>query len=351
MNDILTMPDDEFREKFHTLGQEEEAVAQEEVQQEQVEDQLASQVEEPEQAAEEQPVSETVAEPATDTAAAEPTTTEQEVDYKAFYESLIGREFKAGGKMIKAQTAEEAFQLMQMGAGFHQNSQKLAKHRKYIATLEENGLLDDSKLNELIDISKNKPEAIAALVRRAGIEPHQLDTSGDAPTYSPDQHVLPDEVVQFRTSVDEIREQGGADFLKHVADDWDVTSRAELLKDPPALSMLYGHKQDGIYDKVSSEVERRKVFDPSFAKKPFLHAYLAVGQEMNEKGLLAPKQEPAAPAPTPVAVKPAVTSQPVAPNPAALKAASVRSTPTPASAVPNFLTMSDEEFKKYHMIK
>ena len=278
---------------------------------------------------------------------------ETPVDYKAAYEQLIGAEFKAGGKMIKVQSVEEARQLMQMGVGFHQNMSKIAPHRRIIETLKDNGLLEESKINELIDISKKNPEAIAALVQSAGLEPHQLIPSGDAQPYTPGDHVLPEAQLLFRTSVDNIREQGGEEFLAHVAQDWDVTSRAEIYKDPTALDMIYSHKQMGIYDQISSEVERRKVFDPSVAKMPFIHAYLAVGNEMNQKGMFAPQQEPAAPAvpPAPVAVKPAVAShQPVTPNPAAAKAASVRATPAPATATPNYLTMSDEEFMKHHKV-
>lgn len=273
------------------------------------------------------------------------------IDYKAAYESLIGTTFKAGGKDVTVKTVEEAKQLMQMGVGFHGKMSKMAHAERIIETLRENDLLSEEKINELIDISKKNPEAIAALVQSAGLEPHQLLPSGDAPKYTPGDHVLPEAQLLFRHSVDNIREQGGTEFLTHVAQDWDVTSRAEVYKDPNALAMIYGHKQTGVYDKISSEVERRKVFDPSVASLPFIHAYLAVGNDMHEKGLLAPQQEITVPAavPVPVIVKPAVASQPVIPNPAAAKAASVRQTPTPATAVPNFLTMSDEEFKKNHM--
>lgn len=277
-----------------------------------------------------------------------------EPDYKAFYESIIGKPIKAAGKEIILKDASEAVQLVQMGVGFHSKMSKIAHAERIIETLRENDLLSDEKINELIDISKKNPEAIAALVQSAGLEPHQLIPSGDAQPYTPGNHVLPEAQLQFRTSVDNIREQGGEEFLAHVAQDWDVTSRAEIYKDPNALDMIYGHKQSGLYDQISSEVSRRKVFDPTVAKLPFIHAYLAVGNEMHERGLLVPQQATTDPAPVetppvPVAVKPAVASQPVNPNPAAAKAASVRSTSTPASATPNFLTMSDEEFKKHHM--
>lgn len=278
-----------------------------------------------------------------------------EPDYKAGYESIIGRTFKAAGKEVTVKTVEEAIQLMQMGIGFHKNSAKLAADRRLIETLRENGLFEESKINEMIDISKKNPDAIRALVQSAGLEPHQLIPSGDAQPYTPGDHVLPDAQLLFRTSVDSIREQGGEEFLTHVAQDWDVASRAEIYKDPSALDMIYAHKQSGIYDQISSEVERRKVFDASVAKMPFIHAYLAVGNEMNTKGLFAPQQSqpdptpPAAAVPVPVSVKPAVASPSVTPNPAAVRAAPVRSPATTAPTTPNYLTMSDDEFKKNHM--
>lgn len=348
MPDILTMNDEEFLKDFNNLSDEAPAAVVEVpvIETPVVETPV---VETP--VVETQPVVETpIVETPVEEAEVLVVETPTAIDYEAAYSQIIGKTFKAGGKEITVNTPEEAIQLMQMGVGFHHKMSKLSHAERIIETLRENDLLSESKINELIDISKKNPEAIAALVQSAGLEPHQLIPSGDAQPYTPGDHVLPEAQLQFRHSVDNIREQGGTEFLTHVAQDWDVTSRAEVYKDPRALDMIYGHKQSGVYDKISSEVERRKVFDPSVASLPFIHAYLAVGNEMHEKGMLAPQQTvtPVA-TPVPVVVKPAVASQPVAPNPAAARAASVRSTPTPATATPNFLTMSDEEFRKHHM--
>ena len=357
MPDILTMNDEEFLKDFNNLSaQEAPAAIVETPVEDPVEPVVETPVETPVEIVVETPAAETpvetevpgeTAQPSVEVPAVE-TVVPAEIDYKAAYEGLIGRTFKAGGREVTVNTPEEAIQLMQMGVGFHQGMSKIAPHRRIIETLKEHNLLSEEKINELIDISKKNPEAIVALVQSAGLEPHQLIPSGDAQPYTPGDYVLPEAQLQFRTSVDNIREQGGTEFLTHVAQDWDVTSRAEIYKDPAALDMIYGHKQSGIYDKISSEVERRKVFDPSVANLPFINAYLAVGNEMHEKGLLAPQQEVVTLAPVPVVVKPAVASQPVNPNPAAARAASVRSTPTPATATPNYLTMSDEEFLKHH---
>lgn len=359
-NNVLTMNDEQFLKDFDSLPVEAPAaVVETPVETPPVETPPADEtppVEETPPAGETPPTDKPdETPPAGETPPAAPVETppaETPIDYKAAYESIIGRAFKAGGKDITVKSVDEAVQLMQMGVGFHQKMSKMAHAERIVATLQENDLLSEEKINELVDISKKNPEAIIALVKSAGLEPHQLIPSGDAQPYTPGNHVLPEAQLLFRNSVDSIREQGGEEFLTHVAQDWDVTSRAEVYKDPRALTMIYGHKQNGLYEKISSEVERRKVFDSSVASLPFIHAYIAIGNEMHEKGMLAPQQETPAPVvtPAPVAVKPAVASQSVVtPNPAAAKAASVRSTPTPATATPNFLTMPDDEFKKNHM--
>lgn len=355
-SNVLTMDDADFLKDFNSTSEEVPAPVVEALPEPVVEEQApivetpAPEVETPVETPVAPEVPGEVAQPQAEVPSGEPAApTPTPIDYQAAYSQIIGKTFKAGGKEVTVQTPEEAIQLMQMGVGFHQGMSKIAPHRRIIETLKEHGLLDESKINELIDISKKNPEAIAALVQSAGLEPHQLISSGDAQPYVPGDHVLPEAQLQFRTSVDNIREQGGTEFLTHVAQDWDVTSRAEVYKDPKALDMIYGHKQSGIYDKISSEVERRKLFDPSVANMPFIHAYLAVGDELHQKGLLASQQEPTTPAPVvPVPVVPAVAPQPVIPNPAAARAAPVRSTPTPASATPNFLTMPDDEFLKNH---
>ena len=354
MPDILTMNDDDFLKDYNNLSIEAPAAVVE-VPEIPVVEEVVVEVPVVETGADIVPATEAVPDSAVvESAVVEVpvTPTPEVVDYKAAYESLIGSSFKANGKEVTVKSVEEAKQLMQMGIGFHGKMSKMAHAERIIETLRENDLLSEEKINELIDISKKNPEAIAALVQSAGLEPHQLIPSGDAPKYIPGDHVLPEAQLQFRHSVDNIRDNGGTEFLAHVAQDWDVTSRAEVFKDPRALDMVYDHKQSGLYDKISSEVERRKVFDPSVASLPFIQAYLAVGNDMHERGLLAPQQNETTPAavvvPVPVVVKPAVASQPVTPNPAAARAASVRSTPTPASATPNYLTMSDDEFLKHH---
>ena len=81
------------------------------------------------------------------------------VDYKAEYEKLLAP-FKANGTDMQAQSVEDAIQLMQMGAGFHKKIAALKPAMKQVKLLEKHGLLDEDKLNYLIDLANKKPEAI-----------------------------------------------------------------------------------------------------------------------------------------------------------------------------------------------
>ena len=85
----------------------------------------------------------------------EPSKEEQapEVDYKGFYEAMMSP-IKANGKDFQARTPEEAVRLMQMGANYTQKMQTIAPYRKKIQMLQNAGLLEDEKLNYLIDLSQ-----------------------------------------------------------------------------------------------------------------------------------------------------------------------------------------------------
>ena len=100
------------------------------------------------------------------------------VDYEAFYKKVMAP-FKANGKMITLRSPEEAIQLMQQGANFTKKMQAIAPHRKLLIMLENNGLLDESKINYLIDLDKKNPEAIKKLVKDAGIDPKDIDTQAE----------------------------------------------------------------------------------------------------------------------------------------------------------------------------
>jgi len=119
------------------------------------------------------------------------------VDYKALYEKIMAP-FKANGKMIKVDTPEEAITLMQHGANYTKKMHALKPNLKMMRALENNGLLEEEKINNLIDLANKNPDAILKLVQDAKLDPMEMDTSVET-TYRPKNHSVSDQEMDFHT--------------------------------------------------------------------------------------------------------------------------------------------------------
>ena len=283
--------------------------------------------------------------------AAEPTTPAAEtapVDYKAFHDQVMAP-FQANGKTIQLRSVDEAIQLMQQGANYTRKMQAIAPHRKVLMMLENNGLLDESKLSRLIDLEKKNPDAIRALVKEAGIDPLDIDVHGES-TYTPGNHAVPDEAVAFQTTLDEVSSTpDGQETVRQITASWDPESKAELWKDPSILGTIHQQRISGVYDRVVAEIERQRTIGAIPANVSLLNAYRVIGERMTQAGAfqdLVAAQQAARPAVQhPVATRVA-SAKPAVTNSGKVSAAAPTRTATPrrAEAFINPLAMSDDEF-------
>lgn len=273
-----------------------------------------------------------------------PTTVEKKTevqDYEGFYKKVMAP-FVANGKTIELRTPEEAIQLMQMGANYTRKMQSIAPHRKLLLMLENNGLLDESKLSFLIDIEKKNPEAIKKLVKDAGIDPMDIDTAVE-PTYLGGNHQVSDDEANFKSVLEDMKStQTGLETLKVINSNWDQASKEVLWKNPEVMAVIQQQRELGVYDKIAAEVERQRTLGTIPTQMPFVEAYRVVGTQL----LQAQPQTPAVTAPTSVGTTVA-KPKPAAANGDKVSAASpTRSTPRKAESFINPLAMSDEEFMK-----
>ena len=286
--------------------------------------------------------------------AAEPTTPAAEtapVDYKAFHDQVMAP-FQANGKTIQLRSVDEAIQLMQQGANYTRKMQAIAPHRKVLMMLENNGLLDESKLSRLIDLEKKNPDAIRALVKEAGIDPLDIDVHEES-TYTPGNHAVPDEAVAFQTTLDEVSSTpDGQETVRQITASWDPESKAELWKDPSILGTIHQQRISGVYDRVVAEIERQRTIGAIPANVSLLNAYRVIGERMTQAGafqdLVAAQQAAQHPAVQhPVATRVA-SAKPAVTNSGKVSAAAPTRTATPrrAEAFINPLAMSDDEFMK-----
>ena len=273
------------------------------------------------------------------------------VDYKAFHDQVMAP-FQANGKTIQLRSVDEAIQLMQQGANYTRKMQAIAPHRKVLMMLENNGLLDESKLSRLIDLEKKNPDAIRALVKEAGIDPLDIDVHEES-TYTPGNHAVPDEAVAFQTTLDEVSSTpDGQETIRQITASWDPESKAELWKDPSILGTIHQQRISGVYDRVVAEIERQRTIGAIPANVSLLNAYRVIGERMTQAGafqdLVAAQQAAQRPSVQhPVATRVA-SAKPAVTNSGKVSAAAPTRTATPrrAEAFINPLAMSDDEFMK-----
>jgi len=209
------------------------------------------------------------------------------IDYKASYEQIMAP-FKAAGKMVQINSPKDAIQLMQMGAHYTKKMQALQPNLKLLKMLENNDLLDESKISFLVDIHRKDPAAIQKLVKESGLDPLEIDTTAD-PAYQPGNHKVSDEEMSFTTTLEEVASDPvGKTLVVSINKTWDAASKEALWGDPGILKVLSEQKNNGIYDQISSEIERRRTLG-YIGNEPFLQSYKNVGKELQAQGALTPQ--------------------------------------------------------------
>ena len=268
---------------------------------------------------------------------------EEAPDYESFYTKIM-TPFKANGKEIKLNNPEEAIKLMQMGANYTKKMQDIQPHRKKLLMLETNNLTEDD-ISYLIDLKNKDPEAIKKLIKDSGIDPLDIDTSVE-PAYQEGNHKVSDLEAGFRTKLDEITSlPNGTETLKLI-NDWDQPSKDVLWDQPEIMAVIYEQKESGLYDRISTEVDRLRLLGEIPASVGFLQAYKIAGDKLFAN---APKEVPVKQEEAPKAV---VTTRVVTPkadvenNEQVSAASPSRSTPKKAETIVNPLSMSDDDFLK-----
>jgi hypothetical protein len=266
------------------------------------------------------------------------------INYEEQYNRLMAP-FKANGKMITLNSPEELIQLAQMGANYTRKMQDIQPHRKVLQMLQNNGLLDEGKLSFLIDLDKKDPEAIKKLIKDTGMDPLDIDTSVE-PAYKEGNHRISDEDVAFTTALEDIKSTPNGIETIQVINQWDHASKDLLWKSPDLMAVIHSQRDNGIYDRIATEIDRRKTLGIIPATVPFIQAYRVVGDELNNQGKFNDLVKPIPKNNQPIATR-VVTPKPTVTNGTKASAASTtRSVTTSAKQLVNPLAMSDEDFLK-----
>lgn len=260
------------------------------------------------------------------------------IDYKKFYEAMMSP-IKANGKTFQPRTPDEAIRMMQMGANYTQKMQGIAPYRKKIQMLQNAGLLDEDKLNYLIDLSQGNQEAIKKLLKDSKLDPLDLNIN-EEPQYVPGNHTVSDAEVQVQTIVDDLKSTPEGLETLRLVQGWDQASLNEVWKEPSILSTLNEQRNSGVYKIITDEMEHQRMLGAIPEGTSFLDAYKAVGDYLLKKQQYQQQMQMQANLPKGTLNKPATNN-----NQVKKAAPSGRSNKTVSKFVDPF-SLSDEEFEK-----
>jgi len=204
------------------------------------------------------------------------------VDYESEYNKIMS-EFKANGKMMSVDNSDDVRQLMKMGAGYNKKMAGIKSQQKIIKMLENNELLDESKLNYLIDLDKKNPDAIAKLIKDSGVDTYELSNNTET-EYTPNTYNVNDNQVQLDSVLEDLQDSSGyTTTVDVVGNKWDVSSRQTLVAEPELIRSINGHVESGIYDQIVAVVDREKMLGKLQGMDDFT-AYRTVGDAMEAQG-------------------------------------------------------------------
>lgn len=267
-------------------------------------------------------------------------------DYKAAYEQLT-KPFKANGKEIKVESVDDAVSLMQMGANYNKKMAALKPNLKMLKMLENNGLLDESKLSFLIDLDKKDPSAIKKLVKDSEVDAYDLTTDVDGEDeYQPKDYRVNDTTMDLEAVLEDIKSTPAySETMDILSNQWDDASRDKLVKVPQSIKVINEHVQNGIYATIAEEVDRQKMLGKLNGVSD-IDAYSLVGDELYAQGKLGtPAQSTGQPTQPTQATKPSNTSVTKRKKAAATTKSTAKAS-SQANNDYNPLAMSDEEFEK-----
>lgn len=195
---------------------------------------------------------------------------------KDFFAAVTGK-FRAHGAEYSFSNPQEIISLMQKGIDYNNKMNAIAQHRGVTDLLKEHDLLDATKLSFLLDLHNKKPEAIAKLIKDAGIDAYELDEA------KAEQYQETQVDISGRKSAlsDVIEHYKGDEIFTNVFEEaktWDAKSQEVLVNNPALFHTLYEQVKSGTFAKVMEVVKRENALGRTSGS--ILTDYDYIGQQL-----------------------------------------------------------------------
>lgn len=195
--------------------------------------------------------------------------------------------FKANGKQMQIDNVDEARKLMSMGANYAKKMASIKPNLKIVKMLENADLLDEGKLNNLIDLSQKNPAAIKQLIKDSGIDPLGIDVKEDA-SYTPGDYSVSESSVDLDLVLSDLKDTPKfRETMDIVGNKLDEASRKVLVGSPAIIRVISEHVELGIYDKIDSVVQKERMLGRLTGLND-LEAYKQVSDAINANGGFGP---------------------------------------------------------------
>ncbi len=294
-SDVLEMSDEDFLSQLESdlsvvekeMNKDEEEEEEEEVEEVTTQEEVAeveAEAENPEEGVETPEPKETKAE-----GEEEDTTSdvqEPTIDYEAEYKKLFSP-IKASGKMVTMKSMDQVINRIQLAEDYQKKMHDMRPHTAALKALDKAGVLNNQdKMNFLLDISANKPEAIKKLIADSKLDVIELadeDELEASKNYSPDNHMMSpgelaiDEVI---TSINESPKF--KDTMDLVMKVMDSKSRDIISDRPDYIGSLNSDMESGIYDTVMDEVRYGREMGYIPKNIPDIEAYIGTVKLMSD---------------------------------------------------------------------
>ena len=174
----------------------------------------------------------------------------QKVKFKA-----NGREYEFTEEEMKSQFPKIFGQAMD----YTKKTQALKPWRKTIDALEQARLGHDD-VSLMIDVLRGDKDAIAEVVKRAGVDTLELDPENSR--YVPKDYGRDETALAIKDVVDEISADKEYETTHRILSrDWDDNSFREMTKDPELIKQLHIDVKSGMFDKVQPIADKMKLVD------------------------------------------------------------------------------------------
>jgi len=212
----------------------------------------------------------------------------EKTDFEALYNEVM-TPFTAAKRKITVNNPDEARRLMQMGVDYSRKMEAMKPFQRILKSLEKNDLLNQDKVNFIIDLVANKdPEAIKKFLKDNDIDPVDLSTEGDS-DYKPTDHSVGDREIDLDDVLGDIRGTGTFErTIDVITNQWDTESRKLLLDNPDVIRILNGHVESGVFDQIDTRLVNERLFG-KHKGLPDLVAYKAVGEAIQAENGFKPK--------------------------------------------------------------